>query len=56
MGSREDDDYWNDKYDEEPTCAEHGDDDMRYDEVGSTGWYCGSCDDEDEINEVYLNG
>jgi len=55
MGSFEDDAWFNDKY-AEAECHEHGADDMRYDEVGSSGWYCRICDEEDEINEVYLNG
>jgi hypothetical protein len=47
MGSREDDDYWNDLYDSAPECEDepdHGSDHMLY-EVGR--WFCCRCDYDD---------
>jgi len=49
MGSREDDDYWNDKY-AEASCWEHGPDYMTR---ISGEWLCANCegDEEDEEDE-----
>lgn len=55
MGSREDDDYWNDKYDEEPSCEDHGEDEMYYDRTQAEH-YCLACRKEDELNEAYKRG
>lgn len=44
MGSRSDDDYWNDKY-AEASCHAHGPDYMVY-EDGE--WVCTECEDEGE--------
>jgi len=54
MGSREDDEYWNTKY-AEASCLYHDNDHMYYDEDAGE-WVCVTCSEEDEINEVYLNG
>lgn len=55
MGSREDDEYWNDKYDHEPSCEEHGEDEMYYDH-SEAEYYCLQCQREDEITEIYKYG
>lgn len=47
MGSRSDDAYWNDKYDEEPECEDHGTDEMYYDRP-SGEHYCLACRTEEE--------
>ena len=54
MGSREDDDHWNTKY-AEPSCHEHGADDMDYDPMEGE-WFCGECFINDELTEIYKNG
>lgn len=43
MGSREDDDWFNQKY-AEASCYEHGD--MEWDE-DEAEWYCPECEEED---------
>lgn len=54
MGSREDDEYWNDKY-AEASCYFHGEDEMWYDtHVGE--WRCGECDYDDEIGDLIQHG
>jgi hypothetical protein len=47
MGSRQDDDYWNDRY-AEASCYEHGRESMY--RVGSE-WICNDCEEEDEEDE-----
>lgn len=55
MGSREDDDYWNEKY-AEASCPEHGaTPEMRYSDIAGE-WICGECQDEDEVTEIYYYG
>lgn len=46
MGSREDDDYWNDKYDESPSCDFHGEDEMYYSHADGE-YYCLACEKEE---------
>jgi hypothetical protein len=55
MGSREDDDYWNDLYAEDPECEDHGTDEMYYDHQAGE-YYCLACQREDELTEVYKRG
>lgn len=55
MGSREDDDYWNDKYDEEPSCEDHGEDEMYYSHTEGE-YYCLACDREEELTRIYKYG
>jgi hypothetical protein len=50
MASRSDDDYWNDKYSDEPECEVHGDANMAY-EDGE--WVCIECAYDDEIKDIY---
>jgi hypothetical protein len=47
MGGREDDAYWNDKYDEDPSCDTHGEDEMYYSRAKGEH-YCLACQTEDE--------
>lgn len=54
MGSREDDEYWDTKY-AEASCYYHGSFSMYFDSTPGE-WYCGDCDEEDELTEVYKNG
>ena len=56
MGSRSDDDYWNNKYAEVAECYDHPDTEQVYDDVGPSGWYCPACDEEDEIERIYKYG
>lgn len=56
MGNREDDDYWNDKYDGDPNCDTHGEDEMYLDYMGGGGYYCLACQREDEIMRTYTYG
>jgi len=51
MGSREDDEYWNQKYDE-VNCEVHGNDYMWYD-TEESAWSCGECD---ELEVTYKYG
>lgn len=56
MGSREDDDYWNDKYDHAPECEDdpdHGSDSMLYD---AGQWFCCKCAYEDDDTRTYNYG
>jgi len=50
MGSRSDDDYWNNKYAEVAECYDHGE--MYYDE-DAEDWRCSDCD---EIEVTYKYG
>jgi len=49
MGSRSDDDYWNNKY-AEASCYEHGGAEMHYD-PNADEWGCYVCDEENEEDE-----
>ena len=55
MGAKEDDDYWNDKYDHDPSCDEHGEDEMYYNHQAGEH-YCLACEREDEIARTYQYG
>lgn len=55
MGSFEDDEYWNTKYDEEPSCDDHGEDEMYYDRP-SGEYYCLACQREDDLTRTYVYG
>jgi len=61
MGSREDDDYWNERqwFDEvsevEASCYVHGGADMEYDPVEEE-WICWDCEDDKENLGAYKNG
>jgi len=57
MGSREDDEYWNDKYAEEKyskACDKH-EDDLYFDEE-SDEWACFRCVELDELTRTYKHG
>jgi hypothetical protein len=60
MGSREDDDYWNNKdwtvgEDAEASCDTHGEDEMYYNRPDGE-WYCLACQKEDDIVRTYNYG
>lgn len=47
MGSREDDNYWNEKYDHAPECEVHGD--TQYFNSEADEWECYDCIDEEDM-------
>ena len=47
MGGREDDEYWNDKYELAPECEIHGD--TQYHNAESGEWECYDCIDEQDM-------
>lgn len=55
MGSREDDEYWNQKYEADPECPDHGDADMYYD-GDEAEWICLMCEDLNEFEEIVKYG
>ncbi|HEY6020364.1 MAG TPA: hypothetical protein VIY48_10785 [Candidatus Paceibacterota bacterium] len=52
---QEDRGYWNDKYDEDPSCEDHGEDEMYYSHTDGE-YYCLACQREDEIVRTYTYG
>lgn len=48
MGSREDDDYWNNRYAEVPECEVHGD--TQYFNSEADEWECYDCIDEEDMH------
>jgi len=55
MGSRSDDDYWNNKYSGDPECEDHGGDEMYYD-GDEAEWICLICEDLNEFEEIVKYG
>ena len=47
MGSREDDNYWNNKYGGAPECEVHGD--TQYFNSEADEWECYDCIDEEDM-------
>lgn len=55
MGSFEDEAWWSVKYDQDPACDEHGEDEMYFSHTEGE-FYCLQCQKEDEITEICKYG